>query len=311
MMVGNGVTNWAYDTMPATLDMGYWRSIVGQDLHDQITALKCNYSLIDFGEYPSDECMDLLDQVSTNIEYLNIYNIYSQCYGGANVTQKFSNDIETVRNGGKSSVPKKGFTARDYTPWMYRSRQKKTLVRSTEEEERPLSDDPDLGPCTFGIPLMDFLDDPEVRTQMHIPEYIQPWTMCKDNFNYTMQKNATQSIWDNPDLYNKYRMMKYSGDKDACVPTIGSLGWILSLNRAVKEDWRTWYVNHETTSVLGGYTQEFDGLTFITVHGAGHMVPQDQREAAFVMVNTFMAGEGMPKRNDTQPSMAEPTFIEL
>ena len=33
MMVGNGVTNWAYDTMPATIDMGYWRSIIGQDLH--------------------------------------------------------------------------------------------------------------------------------------------------------------------------------------------------------------------------------------------------------------------------------------
>jgi len=28
ILVGNGVTNWEYDTMPATLDMGYWRSIV-------------------------------------------------------------------------------------------------------------------------------------------------------------------------------------------------------------------------------------------------------------------------------------------
>lgn len=67
MMVGNGVTNWKYDTMPATLDMGYWRSIVGQGEYDQMNALKCNYSLIDFDINPSDECMDLLDTVSTNI----------------------------------------------------------------------------------------------------------------------------------------------------------------------------------------------------------------------------------------------------
>jgi len=27
MMVGNGVTNWKYDTIPAYLEMGYWHSL--------------------------------------------------------------------------------------------------------------------------------------------------------------------------------------------------------------------------------------------------------------------------------------------
>ena len=309
MMVGNGVTNWAYDTMPATIDMGYWRSIIGQDLSDQIGAKACNYSLIDFGKNPSDECMDLLDQVSTDIEYINIYNIYGDCYGGANESEKFSNDLEAYRNGEKRELRetttthhKKGFTARDYTPWLFRTREQKGLVRSSADE-RPVGE---LPPCTFGIPLMDFMNDPEVRTQMHIPEYVQNWTMCKDDFNYTMYENATQSIWDTPDLYNNYRMMKFSGDKDGCVPTIGSLGWILALGRDIVDDWRTWYVNHEgASSILGGYTQVFEGLTFVTVHGAGHMVPQDQREAALLMVNTFMAGGEMPKRNDTTPTTTE------
>ena len=66
-------------------------------------------------------------------------------------------------------------------------------------------------------------------------------------------------------------MMKYSGDKDGCVPTIGSLGWIQSLGRSINSDWRPWFL--ENTETLAGYVQEFDGLTFITVHGAGHMVP--------------------------------------
>ena len=38
MMVGNGVTNWTYDTMPATTDMGYWHSIMSQDMHDKMVA---------------------------------------------------------------------------------------------------------------------------------------------------------------------------------------------------------------------------------------------------------------------------------
>jgi carboxypeptidase C (cathepsin A) len=44
MMVGNGVTNWKYDTMPATINMGYWRSLISQDLHDSINQLACNFS---------------------------------------------------------------------------------------------------------------------------------------------------------------------------------------------------------------------------------------------------------------------------
>jgi len=256
--------------------------------------------------------MDLLDQVSVDIEYINIYNIYGECYGGANDTEKFSNDLESYRNGGekrelRAAQPKKGYTARDYTPWMFRNKNKLGLVRSSADaEERPVGD---LPPCTFGIPLMDFMNDPDVRTQMHIPEYVQNWTMCKDDFNYTMFENATQSIWEDESLYSNYRMMKFSGDKDGCVPTIGSLGWILSMGREIVDDWRTWYVNHETSSVLGGYTQVFEGLTFVSVHGAGHMVPQDQREAALLMVNTFMAGEEMPKNNNTTPEPS--TTIEL
>lgn len=298
MMVGNGVTNWAYDTMPATIDMGYWRSILGQDLHDSINQLACNYSLIDFGINPSDECMDLLNQVENDIEFINIYNIYGICYGGKTDEEKFSNDLETYRHGetsrrGLRETPqKKGFTARDYTPWLFRSNKDKGLVRSSKDE----ASYGELPPCTFGIPLMDFMNDATVREQLHIPTYVQSWTMCKDDFNYTMFENATQSIWDTKELYDNYRMMKYSGDKDGCVPTIGTLGWINALGRTITADWRTWYL--EDNQTLAGYVQEFEGLTFISVHGAGHMVPQDQREAGLTMINYFMSGKELPKKAD-------------
>lgn len=32
------------------------------------------------------------------------------------------------------------------------------------------------------------------------------------------------------------------------------------------------------------------GLTFASVKGAGHEVPRDKREAAFVLVNSFLSG---------------------
>jgi carboxypeptidase C (cathepsin A) len=89
-------------------------------------------------------------------------------------------------------------------------------------------------------------------------------------------------------------MMKFSGDKDGCVPTIGTLGWINSLERTITTDWRAWFLEDQVT--LAGYTQEFEGLTFISVHGAGHMVPQDKREAGLTMINYFMSARELPSK---------------
>jgi hypothetical protein len=133
--------------------------------------------------------MDLLNEVEKDIEFINIYNIYGECYGGATDSELFSNDLEsyrkekTTKRSLRETPQKKGFTARDYTPWLFRGSNKgKGLVRSSRDEPNV----GELPPCTFGIPLMDFLNDQEVREQMHIPKYVQNWTMCKDNYNYTM-----------------------------------------------------------------------------------------------------------------------------
>jgi hypothetical protein len=45
-------------------------------------AQDCDYSGIVFDNNPSDSCMDLLNTFQTNIQYINIYNIYGKCYGG-------------------------------------------------------------------------------------------------------------------------------------------------------------------------------------------------------------------------------------
>ena len=127
--------------------------------------------------------------------------------------------------------------------------------------------------------------------------------MCKDNYDYKMFSNATMAIWENKDLYSNYRMLKFSGDKDGCVPTIGTLGWINSMNRDVKEDWRAWYL--DGTATLAGYTQAWEGVTLATVHGAGHMVPQDQRQAALEMMHAWITEKEFPKRTDPAPPSEE------
>ncbi len=53
----------------------------------------------------------------------------------------------------------------DYTPWYFKK------LYGKNYKEKMLKDD-GLPPCTFGIPLMDWANDPTVREQLHIPDYI-------------------------------------------------------------------------------------------------------------------------------------------
>ena len=66
-------------------------------------------------------------------------------------------------------------------------------------------------------------------------------------------------------------MLFYSGDTDGAVPTYGSLQWIAQLGWEITEPWRVYMVDNQ----VGGYVEAFKGaeggLTFGTVHGAGHI----------------------------------------
>jgi hypothetical protein len=157
----------------------------------------------------------------------------------------------------------------DYTPW---------LKNSLGE----------LPPCTFGVPLIEWANDATVREQLHIPDYVQAWDMCEGDIDYTINPEGSQWVWEKHQ--NAYRMLKFSGDMDGAVPTSGTRNWIKSMNRDVLEAYRPWYVEGQ----VAGYLEEQDGLTFLTVHAAGHMVPQDQRERAHVMVNSWVRNETLP-----------------
>merc|ERR1712232_1277074 len=45
-------------------------------------------------------------------------------------------------------------------------------------------------------------------------------------------------------LMKKYKMLIYSGDTDACVPTWGTIDWIDSLSLTVTKEWTPWSSEH-------------------------------------------------------------------
>lgn len=81
-------------------------------------------------------------------------------------------------------------------------------------------------------------------------------------------------------------MMHYSGDIDGAVPTDGTYDWIQSTNPVIREEYRPYMFDGH----VAGYTEEYEGLTFVTVHGAGHMVPGDKPAEMWYVLNSWIKG---------------------
>ena len=58
----------------------------------------------------------------------------------------------------------------------------------------------------------------------------------------------------------------------------------------VREVWGPWFIGDHQ---VAGYSVEYEGLTYATVKGAGHMVPETNPREAFAMFQRFIGGQSL------------------
>ena len=86
-------------------------------------------------------------------------------------------------------------------------------------------------------------------------------------------------------------MLKYSGDTDSLVPTLGTQQWILETGWNVTQEWAPYFIPvSETQKKVAGYVEIRDDFTFATVHGAGHLAAKFKREQSQALVYRFISG---------------------
>ena len=65
-----------------------------------------------------------------------------------------------------------------------------------------------------------------------------------------------------------------------------------SLDRSLTKEYTSWmYEINKQNQQIGGFIRRWDGLTFATVKGAGHMVPTDKPAQAFHLFSYFIKGK--------------------
>lgn len=146
-------------------------------------------------------------------------------------------------------------------------------------------------PCTDNY-AVGYLNLKSVQEALHAKRTI--WSECSYDLNYAEYDEALPM----EPLYHALvnggydlHILVYSGDDDTVCATIGTQEWIYRLGYEETESWDSWsYTDSVYGEQLGGYLVKWDGLSFATVHGAGHEVPTYKPAAALQLFANFLNG---------------------
>lgn len=138
-----------------------------------------------------------------------------------------------------------------------------------------------------------YLNREDVQQAIHARKPASGWSDCSgavsQKYNLTDVNAPMMPVyqWLINTTGHKLKILIYSGDDDSICATLGSQEFIWDLGYDVKTDWKPWTTNHQ----IAGYFTKFDGFSFATVHGAGHMVPSTRPEQALQVLKNFLSGQ--------------------
>jgi len=254
ILVGNGVTDQVFDGN-AWIPFVYGHSFISDQLNEGIMR-ECGSNIWNATRI---ECQNYLNNASVDVQSLNIYNVYLDCYqGGAKPEPKLYDLMNRVTARARAAKSKTG----------------KNTSKNVGGNV----------PCIDSQRAAAWINQDTVRTAFYaISVAQQEWMICSNQINYTSIYTTVIPIHQQL-LANGYRILIYSGDADMCVPNTGSEAWTSSLNLPLLEEWRPWFVNNQ----VAGYVRSYEGLTYATIKGAGHMVPQYRPPQALYFFTQFL-----------------------
>lgn len=144
-----------------------------------------------------------------------------------------------------------------------------------------------------------FFNRKDVQTSLHVnanrgnSNTTVKWNACNDSILnvYNITVPSVLPVYKKL-IQGGLKIWIYSGDVDGRVPVIGTRYCVEALGLPIKTPWRSWYHQRQ----VGGRLVEYEGLTLVTVRGAGHLVPLNKPSEALALIHSFLTGEDLPAR---------------
>ncbi|KAK3034149.1 hypothetical protein RJ639_033492 [Escallonia herrerae] len=280
-MVGNGVSDPKFDGN-ALVPFAHGMALISDSMFEEAEAA-CNGN---YHEPKDQKCSNILDEIDEALSGLNIYDILEPCfYGSAAKDDERKNTSSLPLSFKQLGATDKPFPVRKRIfgrAWPFHAPVRDGIVPSWPElvKRSGLS-----VPCMDNTLATIWLNNEAVRKAIHASPEAGEWTLCID-IAYTHDAGSMIKYHLNLTAQG-YRALIFSGDHDMCVPYTGSEAWTRSLGYKVVDKWRSWQSN----SQIAGYTQGYaNDLTFLTVKGAGHTVPEYKPREALDFYSRWIEG---------------------
>ena len=140
-----------------------------------------------------------------------------------------------------------------------------------------------------------------VKEAFHVQSDFFEVDNAEGDFDYTPTEPDLSGFY--KEINGKLRVLVYNGDTDPAINSFATANWTGHLGLDEISHWSPW--TSDGCQQMGGYITRYEGdFDFLTIRGAGHMVPTYAPEASFAFMKSWIMKEDYPAFN---PNCTQPT----
>eukprot|EP00106_Octopus_bimaculoides_P009914 XP_014777356.1 PREDICTED: lysosomal protective protein-like [Octopus bimaculoides] len=269
--VGNGLSDYNINTA-SVLYFGYYHGLYGSKLYANLLTSCCgsNATVCYVEKFPSPQCNFYAGKALNSIyaSDLNMYNLYAKCEN-------------TKTPEGFIQYHDMGNSFRNF-PQFIKQRQE---LRMMDPKNLKL-----VPPCINGTATLVYFGRDDVRKALNIPTSVTSWDLCSNIVSQSYKRlYSTMFLQYLKVIAAKKRIMLYNGDVDMACNFLGDEWFLNSLKLKIVTPRKAWhYTSNDGSQQVAGFVKQFQNVTFVTVRGAGHMVPTDKPIPAFQLFSHFI-----------------------
>ena len=145
--------------------------------------------------------------------------------------------------------------------------------------------------CGGPVVQVQYLNLTAVKKALHVPP--DAFFFQCDNgegFNYHGTTKELMPFYRHVIEETDLRVLVYNGDADPGLNSFYAQNWTAALGYKEKEGWRPWTLDGK--KAMGGYVTRYEhDFDYLTIRGAGHMVPEYQSRSSLEFLKRWLRNE--------------------